>query len=119
MLYKAFATTALFCGFLPAFGTVHFYTDRGAWTQAVQNLASVSLSGVAPAGGIADFSDSTGTTVAAVTFTAPAADLGGFNMAVVDPAFNPSVYDWGDGPVVRGSAPIGKGANLAYGLMRI
>jgi hypothetical protein len=120
---KIFRTTAVlfvFCG-LPGFAAVHFYSDRGSWTTAVQNLSSVPLSGIAPAGGVADFSNSTGTTVAGVTFTAPAADLSAFSLAVVDPAFNPAVYDWGDGPVLRGSAPIGNGkqANLAYGLMRI
>jgi hypothetical protein len=114
-------TTAALCVFfvLPAFGAVHFYSDRGAWTQAVQNLTPVPLSGIAPAAGIADFSNSTGTTVAGVTLTAPTADLSAFSMAVVDPAFNSAVYDWGDGPVVRGSAPIGKKASFAYGMMRV
>jgi len=98
---------------------VHFYTDKGSWTQAVQNLAAVPLTGIAPAGGLADFSSSTGASVAGVTFIGPTADLNNFSMAVVDPAFNNGVYNWGDGPVLRGSSPVRKANNLAYGLVRM
>ena len=104
---------------VPAHATVHFFSDRNAWLQAVQNITPVPLDGIAPAGGVADFSNSTGTSVAGVTFTGPTPDLANFNLAVVDPAVNPAVYDWGDGPVLRGSSPVGKERSFAYGLMRI
>jgi len=104
---------------LPGFGAVHFYSDRASWTQAVQNHQQVSLAGIAPAGGFLDFSTSAGATVAGLTFVAPTADLSGFNLAVVDPGFNPAVYNWGDGPVLRGSPPVGQTVKLAFGLMKL
>jgi hypothetical protein len=117
--YSTIAAILLGSLAVPAHGAVHFFTDRSSWTQAVQNPTSVPASGIAPAGGVADFSGPSGMSVAGVTLIGPSADLSGFDFAVVDPAFKPDLYDWGAGPVFRGSQPVGKQHNLAYGLIRI
>jgi hypothetical protein len=102
-----------------AHGGVVTYVDRTAWLAAVQNAQNITFEGIAAAAQAADFSTSAGLTIAGVQFTGAKGDGSTFEMAVVDPAFNPAVYDWLSGAVLRGSHSVTFGIAIALGAIRM
>src|SRR5437867_767027 len=107
------------CASLQAQGP-KLFTDRAAWTAAASDIANIDFSGLARAGSIADFTvrgqgaDPNVLAISGVRFL----DVTSFNgpnaLWVVDPLYDPSSYDWGSGPVLRGPATnvFSSGSNL-------
>jgi len=80
------------------------YTDRSAFEASVHNLQTLDFEGLAPTGGFADYSTSTGLTLSGVNFVGTYS--GGNLLFVVDPLFSPPDYDWGSGAVLLGPSPM-------------
>ena len=81
------------------------FEDRPSFTSVVGSLTNIDFEGLAPAGGFTDFA-TTGLTQSGVNFssvrppnTPPTENS---ILFVVDPAFNPSGYDWGSGALLIG-----------------
>ena len=76
------------------------YTDRGTFAAATGNLRTIGFEGLAPSGGFADYGTPSGLTLQGVNFVGT---IDGDNsLYVVDPAFSPTIYDWGSGAVLLG-----------------
>ena len=75
--------------------TVQF-TDLGSFQANTTGLTNIDFEGLAPTGGSTDYGN--GLTTNGVKF------IGSSNyLYVVDPAFSPSLYDWGSGAVLLGN----------------
>jgi hypothetical protein len=89
------------------------FTDRTAFNGAAYNLQTIDFEGLAPQGGIASYVTASGLTQKGVNFAGPS-PFGNY-LYVVDPAFSPSLYDWGSGAVLLGPA-FGDGSQITVTL---
>lgn len=70
------------------------FSDRSTWSAAVSGVTTLDFSGIAPAGFYAVIPNPDG----GVTFS------GANFFYATDPAYSPSFYDWGTGPVLFASS---------------
>jgi len=99
---------------------VSMFVNRAAWLGESINVTTINFSGIAPTGGYSDFtvrgqlSDPRALQISGVKFI----DNTSFNspnaLWVVDPLYNPSLYDWGSGASLQGpgTTQFANGSNL-------
>lgn len=108
MVRFPFVTTACLLLSAGVASSATLYLDRTAWSTAVSGVQNIDFEGIAPSGGSTDFSTSTGLNLLGVQFVGTLVantEIGPFtsnNLAVFDPANDPTLYDWGSGAVLGG-----------------
>ena len=91
------------------------YTSRTAWTAASSGVTSVGFEGISASGTSTTFGTATGLTISGVNFVGSVPSNSTFPnyLFVVDPAFAPTLYNWGSGAVLLGppvlTGPEGQG----------